>query len=258
MTSPAVVAGVPVCYNPSMASHSSMQVLPGQLEYLLPGRNALETSLVLGQSWTRNGKPYMLVETVKRVLQMLDRNQIPYAVIGGLAVSHHAVPRLTHDLDLVVLHEDAGRIRALFPGCYQRGTAVVEVYDIEGTRVDFLPAKLRYQREVVRAAVPGQIEGMLAKVASVRDLLLLKMFAAPNRPELRAKKQDEADITGLLELNAATVTVQDIRYVGDRLMELCFTAKDRSRTVSQLQWLNDTLAQLHMSDRAYPLAAEGG
>ncbi len=242
-----------MCYNRGMGSHSSVHALPGQQEYLLPGCNALETSLVLAQSWTRQGKPYMLIETVKRVLETLDRNHIPYAVIGGLAVSHHAVPRLTQDLDLVVLQEDMKRIRALFPGSYRRGTAVVEVYDIDGTRVDLLPAKLRYQREVVQSAVPGEIEGMPAKVASVRDLLLLKMFAAPPRPELRARKQDETDITALLELNAATVTAEDIRYVGDRLLELCFTAEDRTQATSQLQWLNDTLAQLHMSDRIYPL-----
>ena len=67
----------------------------------------------------------------------------------------------------------------------------------------------------------------------------------------------ETDIVGLLELNAATITALDIRYVGDRLLELCFTAEDRTQTVSQLQWLNDTLAQLHMSDRAYPLPPGG-
>jgi hypothetical protein len=170
-------------------------------------------------------------------------------------VSHHAVPRLTQDVDLVVLNEDTGRIRALFPGCYQRGTAVVEVYDIEGTRVDFLPAKLRYQREVVRNAVPGAIEGMPARVASVRDLLLLKMFAATSRPSLGDRKQDEADIIRLLELNAGTITAGDIRYVGDRMLELCFTAEERTPTVSQLQWLNDMLAQLHMADKLYPLPA---
>src|SRR5207245_9231161 len=101
---------------------------------------------------------------------MLDHKQILYGGSAGLAVSHHAVPRLTLDLDRVVLHEDTGRIRALYPGCYQRGTAVVEVYDIEGARVDFLSAKLRYQREVVRNAATGVIEGMPARVASVRDL----------------------------------------------------------------------------------------
>jgi hypothetical protein len=238
-----------------MAAQSS-NVLDRQREYLLPGHNALETSLELGQSWTRKGKPFMLIDTVKRVLETLDRNQIVYAVIGGLAVSHHAIPRLTQDVDLVVMHEDTGRVRKLFPGCYQRGTAVVEVYDIEGTRVDFLPAKLRYQREVVHNAGQGQIEGMPARVASVRDLLLLKMFAAGSRPLLGDRKQDEADITRLLEVNSATIAAQDIRYIGDRMLELCFTTKDRAQTVSQLKWLNDTLVQLQMSDRLYPLPAE--
>ena len=51
---------------------------------------------------------------------------------------------------------------------------------------------------------------------------------------LDARRQDETDITGLLRLNASTITAQDIRYVGDRLLELCFTAADRTRTVSQL------------------------
>jgi len=236
-----------------MADDAITEALPAQREYLLPGCNALETSLVLAQSWTRNGKPYMLIETVKRVLETLDRNQIPYAVIGGLAVSHHAVPRLTQDVDLAVRQEDMGRIRALFPASYQRGTSVVEVYDFEGTRVDFLPAKLRYQREVVANAVPGQVQGMPAKVASVRDLLLLKMFAAPDRHELDARRSDEADITSLLRVNSTKITAQDIRYIGDRMLELCFTAEDRAKTVKQLEWLNDTLGQLNMADRAYPL-----
>lgn len=237
----------------NMQNDLSCQPLPGQLEFLLPGRNALETSLTLAQSWTRKGKPYMLIDTVKRVLQTLDANQIPYAVIGGLAVSHHAVPRLTQDMDVIVAMEDAARFRALFPNCYQRGTAVVEVYEIEGTRVDVLPAKLRYQRAVVKNVVQGDIEGTPAKVASVPDLILLKMFAAPNRPELVARRMDEADITGLVQMNSNSLTATDIRYIGDRLLELCFTVEDRTKTVRQIEWLNDTLVQLGMADRSYPL-----
>jgi hypothetical protein len=145
-------------------------MVSGQVEYLLPGRNALETSVLLGQSWTRKGKPYMLIETVKRVLATLEQNHISYVIIGGLAVSHHAIPRLTQDVEGLVRAEDMGRIRSLFRGCYQRGTAVVEVYDIDGTRVDFMPAKLRYQREAVAQAVPGAIEGTPVRIVSVRDL----------------------------------------------------------------------------------------
>jgi hypothetical protein len=236
-----------------MAKQPLTAILPGQAEYLLPGCNALETSITLGQCWTRKGKPYMLMETVKRVLETLDKNQVPYAVIGGLAVSHHAVPRLTQDVDLIVPAEAMGQIRALFPNGYQRGTAVVEVYEIDGTRVDFLPAKLRYEREVVNQAVSGNIGDVSARIASIRDLLLLKMFAAGSRPVLGDRKQDEADITRLLEINKITITPEEIRYIGDRMLELCFTAEDRAKTVKQIQWLNDILVQLNMADRCYPL-----
>jgi hypothetical protein len=175
----------------------------GQREHLIPGCNALETSLVLGQSWTRGGKPYMLIDIVKRVLRTLDEQNIPYAVIGGLAVSHHAVPRLTQDVDLIIAAEDRGRFRAIFQDYYQRGTAINEVY-IEGTRVDVLPAKLRYQRAVVKNAISGQIQDTPARIASLRyifsatpsgagrknkkdstatEQLIRRASAPPNRPE---------------------------------------------------------------------------
>jgi hypothetical protein len=240
-------------YNRIMPKSVPAPVLPGQAEYLLPGRNALETSLVLGQSWTREGKPYMLVETVKRVLSTLEQNGIAYAVIDGLAVSHHAVPRLTQDVDVLVRAEDLGRIRSLFPGCYQRGTAVVEIYDIDGTRVDLMPAKLRYQREAVAETVTGEIEGTPARIAAVRDLLLLKMLAVSERPLLGDRKQDEADITRLLEMNKQNIAAGQIRYVGDRMRELAYTAAEQAKISKQLQWLNETLTQLGMADRLYPL-----
>jgi hypothetical protein len=229
--------------------------LPGQTEFLLPGLNAIETSLTLAQSWTRQGRPCMLIDSVKRVLRTLVDQHMPYAIIGVLAVSHHSVPRLTQDVDLIVAMEDTARFRALFPNCYQRGTAVVEIYEIEGTRVDVLPAKLRYQREVLTNAVQGTIEGIPARIASVRDLVLLKMIAAPNRPELVARRMDETDITGLLEMNSASISRAEIQFVGDRLLELCFTVEDRDRAVRQIEWLNDTLVQLKMDDRCFAFAA---
>ncbi|HLJ95737.1 MAG TPA: hypothetical protein VKU02_21350 [Gemmataceae bacterium] len=87
----------------------------------------------------------------------------------------------------------------------------------------------------------------------MRELLLLNMFAAPHRPELGARKLGETEIARLLERNAAIVTAEDMPYVGNRRLELCFTAEDGAQTISQLQWLNDPLAQLHRSDRIYPL-----
>ncbi|MBI2190720.1 MAG: hypothetical protein HYU36_01890 [Planctomycetes bacterium] len=220
-----------------------------QAEYLRPGRNAMETSIELAQSFTRKGRPYMLFDSVKKVLKALNDNHIPYAIIGGLAVAHHAVPRLTQDVDVAIFFEDTGKVRDLFPGCYLRGTAVVEVYEIEGTRVDVLPAKLRYQRAAVQNAVAGEIEGVPARICAPRDLLLLKMVAAPNRPELAARMQDEADIAGILQFHSADLRKEDAQYVADRLLELCFTLEERNKTMTQIEWLNGILDQLGMADR---------
>lgn len=226
-------------------------VLERQAEYLRPGRNAMETSVELAQSFTRNGKPFMLIESVKKVLKTLNDNNIPYAIIGGLAVAHHAVPRLTQDIDLAVYLEDTGKVRALFPQSYLRGTVVVEVYEVEGTRLDILPARLQYQRAVVQNAVSGVIEGVPARIATPRDLILLKMMAAPSRPELAARMQDETDIAGILQFQSEAIRKEDIQYVADRLLELCFTPDERARTWSQLEWMNSILEQLGMSDRVY-------
>jgi hypothetical protein len=236
-----------------MEERTPARVLPGQDEYLIPGRNALETSLVLGQSWTRGGKPFMLIESVKRVLTTLEQNQIPYAIIGSLAAGHHAKPRLTQDVGLMFRDEDIGRVRSLFRECYQGEIAVLEVYEIGGTRFHFLPAKSRYQCAVIQNAVGGSIEGMPVPVASARDVVLLKMVAAPARESLASRRQDEADITAVLHMNKETMTAPDIRYVGDQLLELCSTVEDRTKRVQQLRWLNDTLVQLSMADCAYPL-----
>lgn len=59
------------------------------------------------------------------------------------------------------------------------------------------PTRWRYQRAAVQNAVAGDIEGVSARVCDTRDLILLKMIAAPNRPELDARRADEAEITGL-------------------------------------------------------------
>jgi hypothetical protein len=58
----------------------------------------------------------------------------------------------------------------------------------------------------------------------------------------------------VLQFNKET-TPQDITYVGDGMLKLCFTTADRAKTIQQLRWLNDTLTQLGMSDRVYALPA---
>jgi hypothetical protein len=56
-------------------------------------------------------------------------------------------------------------------------------------------------------------------------------------------------------VNSVTVTPEDIRYIGDRLLELCFDVEERAKAAKQIEWLNDTLDQLGMPDRIFPMAS---
>lgn len=230
-----------------------MTLKESQAEYLLPGCNALETAVHLseriGPMFRR--KPLMEMWRVKEILESLNANGIRYAIIGGLAVAHHAVPRTTKDLDLVILADDVPRVHDLFREHYVKGTAVARIYDYEGTEFDVQPANLRFQQRTVRNAIDGELFGAQTKIASVRDLLLLKLWAAPERPVYAKQMQDQADIGQLLESHKDEITAADIADMCDELRKLCFTREDENKRKRAVEWLNATLEELGMGDRKY-------
>lgn len=57
-----------------------------------------------------------LHETLHRLAQRLDAQDIPYALLGGLALAEHGYPRLTEDIDLVMTPEGLARFRQLLIG----------------------------------------------------------------------------------------------------------------------------------------------
>lgn len=55
-------------------------------------------------------------EALRRLLEILNRNQIPYMLTGSVATSYHGRPRSTHDADVVIdpeLHQIEGLVRDL-------------------------------------------------------------------------------------------------------------------------------------------------
>ncbi len=47
-----------------------------------------------------------LLEVAKTVFDLLDKEKIPYALIGGLAVGVHGHIRATQDIDIIIQHSD--------------------------------------------------------------------------------------------------------------------------------------------------------
>jgi hypothetical protein len=56
-----------------------------------------------------------------------------------------------------------------------------------------------------------------------------------------------------LEYNADRISADDIAYIARSLLAMGYTAEAAAKYRQSLVWLNQTLDELEMSDRKYPL-----
>lgn len=147
---------------------------------------------------------------LRLVAGLLEREAVPYALIGGVAVQLHTrEPRTTLDIDLAVptyadvprvallgagfehtgRHEHSDNWRAPGPGPLKQRTAVQFSAEDEGIA-----------EAVERATVVDLAPGVRLRVAAVADLIVLKLAAA-REPKRRPSKRerDVADVLALLE-----------------------------------------------------------
>ena len=245
---PAVVPYQRAAYHPSQ-----MSTVPSQEEYLIRGHNGLETCVILSEDGFLGKKKFMDRDVLKDVLRRFNQEGVRYCLIGGLALAHHSIPRQTQDVDIMVLPEDLPLVQRLLEGHEQRGTAVVMIFQIGETRIDVMPANLKAKRTAVLEAIDDVIEELPVRVANLRDLILLKMWAIPERPERSKRMQDETDVVALLEMNSERVSAEDIAYICRSLLALAYTPEDANKLRDQISWLNDVLDKLGMTDRQYQL-----
>jgi hypothetical protein len=230
-----------------------MSTNPLQEEYLIRGHNGLETCVILSEDGLLGKRRFMDRDVVKDVLNRFNKGGVRYCLVDGLALAHHSIPRQTQDVDIMVLPEDLPLVQRLLEGHEQRGTAVVMIFQIGDTRIDIIPANPRAKRAAVLEAIEDVIEELPVKVANLRDLILLKMWAIPDRPERAKRLQDEADVVGLIAMNSGRVSVEDIAYVCRSLQALAYTPEDADKYRKQIEWLNDELERAGLTDRQYQI-----
>jgi hypothetical protein len=220
---------------------------------LLPGRSGIETSLALSQDYGRvfMGRKLMDVETVKQILQTLNDNNIQHALIGGLAVAQHGIAHTTLDVDILILVEDAGRVRKLFSEHYLGGVPDFQSIKIAETKVDFMAANLRFKRQALMDAKETIVEGVPSRVVTPRDLVLLKLLAIPDRPQLGKRSRDEADVVEVIECHPDDFTSEVITYICRNLLNLTFTQPDLEKYRQVVNWLNERLELLGMAERKF-------
>lgn len=150
-----------------------------------------------------------LTTVVHELIGLFERKQLPYVVLGGMAVRAYSIPRATYDVDFI-LSIDRSQLSNLFTAIDELGYTVPDAYlggwidtvgemplvkvrlYVEGKSIDadvFL-AETSFQRSAMSRRVQARVEGQKAYVVTAEDLILFKLVA--DRP------RDRIDVTDIL------------------------------------------------------------
>ena len=155
------------------------------------------------------------------VVTALEAIRVPYMLIGGLAVSSWGEVRSTLDVDVTIWTEperldqtvsEIGkslRVLAKDPVSFVRQTRVLPAASSRDIRIDIVFASLPGEKHIILRAQPKKIGGKTIRVASVEDLVFMKL--ASERPK------DVQDSRALLRRFRRTI---DRDYLEPRLKEL--------------------------------------
>jgi hypothetical protein len=183
-----------------------------------------------------------LIRALHRVNDDLQDLERGFALVGGLAVSARAEPRLTRDVDLVVAtgdDRDAERVvHAMLGRGYLLTTAIEQVQTgrLATTRlrppgrtelvVDLLFASCGVEPEIVEAADAIEIlPRLIMPVAKIGHLIAMKLLARDDR----SRPQDLDDIRALLRVASAA----DRRLVTQAIGQISRRGFARGRDLSR-------------------------
>lgn len=137
-----------------------------------------------------------------RLVDCLERADIAWCVIGGLAVNHWAKqPMVTQDVDFVVAVEAIERTVSLLEEAgFHSEKCDWSVNFKGGSRILLQLSTEEFYRDFPSRAVPADVHGILMRVASLEDTLRGKMRAWSDPQRRQSKRiKDLADIARLLE-----------------------------------------------------------
>lgn len=141
-------------------------------------------------------------DDVMRLVDCLERADVAWCAIGGVAVNHWArEPMVTQDVDIVVATSDIDRAVVLLEEAGFRSERFEWSVNFKGrSKVSVQISTEDFYRDFPARAVPADVHGILIRVASLEDTLRGKMKAW-SEPERRQSKRikDLADIARLVE-----------------------------------------------------------
>jgi hypothetical protein len=144
--------------------------------------------------------------TLRRLTQRLDAEEIPYALVGGLALAEHGYPRLTEDIDLLLTPSGLERFRQRLVGrgyrpAFNRATKTfrdtatgvrIEIVTAGEYPGDGLPKPVAFP-DPTTPGVTEEIEGI--RVVTLERLIELKLASGMSAPH---RLRDLADVQDLI------------------------------------------------------------
>ncbi|MFM8496828.1 MAG: nucleotidyl transferase AbiEii/AbiGii toxin family protein [Planctomycetia bacterium] len=141
-------------------------------------------------------------DDVMRLVDCLERADVSWCCIGGVAVNHWAEQQMvTRDVDLVIALEAVDRVVRMLEAAGFTSERFDRSVNLKGrSAVSIQLSTEDFYREFPGRAVPADVHGILLRVASLDDTLAGKMKAW-SEPTRRQSKQakDFTDIVRLVE-----------------------------------------------------------
>jgi hypothetical protein len=141
-------------------------------------------------------------DDVMRLVDCLERADVAWCAIGGVAVNHWTQePMVTQDVDFVVAADAIERTVSLLEDAGFRSERFDWSINFQGrSKVSLQLSTEEFYREFPSRAVPADVHGMLLRVASLEDTLRGKMKAWSDCQRRQSKRiKDLADIARLVE-----------------------------------------------------------
>lgn len=142
---------------------------------------------------------------LKYLIELFNKERIPYALIGGLALDIHGIVRTTKDIDILIPLEELDKVNTFLLGHGYKQlfkTTDVASYISDNLilgRVDLVLAQRRYTKEMLKNTISfkTKISRNNINVVNLNDLIGLKIQAYFGRKE--RKIIDLEDIKSIIK-----------------------------------------------------------
>lgn len=145
------------------------------------------------------------VDDVMLLVECLEKADIRWCAIGGVAVNHWAdEPMVTQDVDFVVATDSIDRTVGILSEAGFRAQKLDWSINFKGrSKVSLQLSTEDFYRDFTARAVPADVHGILLRVASLEDTLRGKMKAWSDSARRQSKRiKDLGDIARLVESHA--------------------------------------------------------